>query len=159
MQVEKINTNIRQHPTGGFPAFTERVTMTEAKDRRTFDRLLNTEITAYLIPSNLLNFLRFRYGGKAAIQKLGKDQLRDLSASGSCIISRNKFVYGAPIILIIYAPGKKMIFIKGKVRWIFDGPMQNHYAVGIQFTAYGKGKKYNSYKNLGLLREYALGDI
>lgn len=133
--------------------------MAESKDRRTFDRSLNTEITAFLIRSNWLNLLRFKYKGGAAIRKLGKAQLQDLSTSGSCIISNNKFELGDSIHLIIYAPGQKTIFIKGLVRWAFEATAKNSYYVGIQFRAYGEGKKYNSYKSLSLLHEYVIGDI
>ncbi|MEJ2546055.1 MAG: PilZ domain-containing protein [Calditrichaceae bacterium] len=133
--------------------------MAESKDRRTFDRSLNTSITAFLIRSNWFTLLKFKSRGSAAIQKLGKDQLKDLSASGSCIISNIKFEIGDSIHLIIYAPRRKIVFIKGLVRWAFAAKAKNSYYVGIQFKAYGKGKKYNSYKNLNLLREYVHGNI
>jgi hypothetical protein len=133
--------------------------MAESKDQRTFDRLLNKEITAFLIRSNWLNLLRFKYKGSASVRKLSKDQLQDLSESGSCIISNYIFELGDSIHLIFYAPGRKIICIKGLVRWAFVATVKNSYCVGIQFRAYGKGEKYNSYKNLSLLREYVHGDI
>ena len=131
--------------------------MTETKDRRTFDRRLHPEITALLINSSWYNLLRYNFLQKPAILKLGKHQLQNLSASGSCISSNKKFKPGDSIHLIIKTPDQKTISVKGFVRWTTAGKDRNMLFVGIQFSAFGRGRRYNSYKIHKQLRSRTFG--
>jgi len=133
-----------------------RGSMNEIKDRRSFDRLMNPEMTAFLINSSWYYFLRYKLFQSILLFIMQKTLLQNLSASGSCIVSTNNFEPGDAIHLIIYPPAEKSIFIKGSVRWISNDTMRNRNKVGIQFRAYGQGKRYNSYDILKQLRNYAL---
>jgi len=131
--------------------------MTEIKDRRTFDRRLHPEITALLINSSWYNMLRYKFVRNSAILRIGKNQLQNLSVSGSCISSNKKFKPGDSIHLIINTPGQKTISVKGFVRWTIADKARNMLFVGIQFSAYGRGRRYNSYKIHKQLRSNTFG--
>lgn len=130
--------------------------MNEIKDRRSFDRLMTPEMTAFLINSSWYYLLRYKLFKILLSFIMQKALLQNLSASGSCILSNNKFKSGDVIHLIIYTPAEKSIFVKGSVRWISSDAMSKRNNVGIQFRAYGKGKRYNSYDILKQLRDYAI---
>jgi len=130
--------------------------MSEIKDRRSFNRLMNPETTAYMINSSWHYFFRYNLCKRILLFLKQKTLLQNLSASGACIVSVNNFKFGDKIHLSIYTPGQKYIFIKGSVRWISNDTISNRNNVGIQFQAYGKGKRYNSYYFLKKLHNYAL---
>ena len=130
--------------------------MDETKDRRSFDRLKVPEMTAFMINTGWYYLLRYKLFHSIVIFILGKNLIQNLSASGSCILSSNNFEPGKAIYLIMYSPGVKIIYIKGTVRWISSNAGDNMYYVGIQFLAYGNGKRYNSFKVLDQLHVYTL---
>jgi hypothetical protein len=130
--------------------------MNETKDRRSFNRAIVPEIKAFMINSIWYYFLKYKLFHGLAIFILEKNSIQNLSASGSCILSSHNIEPGKAIYLILYSPAVKIIFIKGTVRWISSDSGNNMYYVGIQFLAYGSGKKYNSFKVLEQLHIYTL---
>lgn len=130
--------------------------MNETKDRRTFDRLIVPETTAFIVNTNWYYLLRFKLFHSIMILIFRKNLIQNLSVSGSCILSKKKYIPGNAIHLIIHTPREKFIFIKGTVRWISSIPGNNMQSAGIQFLAFGDRKRYNSYKVLEQLHTYAL---
>ena len=130
--------------------------MKESKDRRTFDSLIVPEIKSIMINATWYYLMRYKLFYSIAIFILGGNQIQNLSASGSCILSSNNFEPGKAIYLFLSSPGRKTIFIKGIVRWISSDRDNIMYNVGTQFLAYGNGKRYNSFKVLEQLHIYTL---
>ena len=130
--------------------------MDEIKDRRTFDRTIVPEITAFMINNSWHYFLKYKFFHNIALLISGKNLIQNLSASGSCILSKNNFEPGKTIYLSLSSPAVKTIFIKGTVRWVSPVTKNNLYNVGIQFLAYGNRKRYNSFKVLEQLHFYTL---
>ena len=130
--------------------------MNENKDRRSFDRPIVTEMTAFMINTSWYYLLRYKLFHSIAISILGKNLLQNLSASGSCILISNYVEPGKAIYLFLSSPDGKTIFIKGIVRWVSSDRENNMYYVGSQFLAYGNGKRYNSLKVLEQLHIYRL---
>jgi len=122
--------------------------MNDIKDRRSFNRTIVPEIKAFMIDTVWRYFLKYKLFHSIAVFILEKNLIQDLSASGSCILSKNNFVPGGAVYLFLSSPAGKPMFIKGKVRWISPDKEDNQHHVGIQFLAYGNGKKYNSFKVL-----------
>jgi hypothetical protein len=136
--------------------FVKRGNMNETKDRRTFDRLIVPEIKAFMINDTWYYLMRCKLFYSIAIFILGRNQIQNLSASGSCILSSNNFEPGKEIYLFLSSPGRKTIFIKGIVRWVSSDRENVMNYVGTQFLAYGNGKRYNSLKVLEQLHIYTL---
>ena len=130
--------------------------MNENKDRRSFDRPKVPELEAFIINTSWHYLLRYKLFHSIAIFILGKDSIQNLSASGSCILSKNNFEPGKAIYLFLSSPGGKTIFMKGIVRWVSSDRENNMYYVGTQFLAYGNGKRYNSFKVLEQLHIYTI---
>ena len=130
--------------------------MNETKDRRTFDRLIVPEITAFMINTNWYYLLRYKFFHSIAIFIFGKKSIQNLSVSGSCIMSKKNLKPGNAIHLIIHSPRENIIFIKGTVRWTSSVSGDNMHSTGIQFLAYGNRKKYNSYEVREQLHNFAL---
>ena len=122
--------------------------MDEPKDRRSFNRMIVPEIRAFTINTIWHYFFKYKLFHRIAIFILGKHLIQDLSASGSCILSKNNFEPGKAVYLILSSPDRKIMFIKGNIRWASSYTENNMYYVGIQFWAYGNGKRYNSFKIL-----------
>lgn len=129
--------------------------MDKPKDRRSFDRQMFPEKTAFLINTNWYYLLRYKLFRNIAISVLGKTLVQNISASGSCIQSPANFKQGEAIHLFINRPGEKSIFIKGTVRWSSSIAQSKMHFIGIQFLAYGNRRRYNSYGILDQLRNYA----
>jgi len=130
--------------------------MEEIKDRRSFDRPIVPGITALMINASWYYLLKYKLFHSFVLFLLGKNLIQNLSASGSCILSKNNFEPGKAIYLFLSSPGGMTIFIKGTVRWISFDAGNNMYCAGIQFRAYGNGKRYNSFKALEQLHIYTL---
>ena len=133
--------------------------MNEHKDRRTFDRRIVPELKAFMINASWYYFLRYRVFYTLAMLIFGKNLIQNLSASGSCILSSNNFAPGKTIFLFLSSPSGRNMYIKGTVRWISPDTGYNMYYTGIQFLAYGNGKKYNSFKVRKQLHIYTLPDV
>jgi hypothetical protein len=132
--------------------------MDEIKDRRSFNRTMVPEIKAFMINTMWYFFIKYKLFHSIAIFILGKNLIQDLSASGSCILSKKNFEPGKAVYLFLSSPDGKIMFIKSNVRWISPDTENNMYYVGIQFLAYGNGKRYNSFKVLEQLHIYTVPD-
>jgi hypothetical protein len=53
----------------------------------------------------------------------------------------------------IIIPGEKTIRLLGSVMWMDDNSPSRECMIGAQFTAFGKGRNYNSIRSLERLRE------
>jgi hypothetical protein len=128
--------------------------MDKVKERRALDRLTQPQTSVFVIKrywfdivGNILSNTILRRIFRATI-------LKDISKSGACILSDQRFNWGDPINLIVLGPGEKKVRIKGRVQWISFQSEENLFYVGTQFLAFGKGKRYNSFQCQELLRHF-----
>ena len=126
--------------------------MEQAKDRRSYDRLVIPEATAlkmeqiwFDLMSNYLSFVIPVNTAKDII-------IKDISKSGACIMCEHRHECGDTVHLVVSIPGEKNIWIKGRVLWVRKHDDQSQYCIGAQFYAYGSGKKFNSMRSLEQLR-------
>ena len=126
--------------------------MEEAKDRRSYDRLVIPEATAlkmeqvwFDLMSNYLSFVIPVNTTKDII-------IKDISKSGACIMCEHRHECGDTMHLVVSIPGEKNIWIKGRVLWVRKHDDQIQYCIGTQFYAYGSGKNLNSMRSLEQLR-------
>ena len=126
--------------------------MEEAKDRRSYDRLVIPEATAlkmeqiwFDLMSNYLSFVIPVNTTKDLI-------IKDISKSGACIMCEHRHECGDTVHLVVSIPGEKNIWIKGRVLWVRKHDDQSQYCIGAQFYAYGSGKNLNSMRSLEQLR-------
>ena len=120
--------------------------MNKVKERRALDRLSKPQSSVFLVKrpwfdivGSILSLTILRRIFKATI-------LKDISKSGACILSEQRFNCGDPINLILLGPGEKKVRIKGRVQWISFKSEENLFYVGTQFLAFGKGRMYNSFQ-------------
>ncbi len=126
--------------------------MEGSKDRRSLDRLNVPSATAQVMDKKwfdiVSNYLSFVVPGKGT-----KDIIvKDISKSGACLNCEHRHECGDPVNMVVSIPGEKDIWIKGHVRWVEKLDGQYQYCIGIQFYAYGTGKKLNSMRTLEQLR-------
>ena len=126
--------------------------MEGSKDRRSFDRLNIPAATVQVMDKKwfdlISNYLSFITPGKGTKDII----IKDISKSGACFMCEHQHEWGDPVHLVISIPGEKNIWIKGNVRWVKRQDEQFQYCIGIQFYAYGDGKKLNSMRTLEQLR-------
>lgn len=130
--------------------------MNEIMDRRSFDRPNVPAVEASIFSASWYYLLKYKIVHRIVMPLSRKYILQNLSASGSCVLTKNYLVPGKEIYLFLFSPGENTVLIKGIVRWISPHSESNMYIVGTQFLAYGNGRSYNSFKVLEQLHIYAL---
>jgi len=129
--------------------------MDELKDRRSFDRLLCSGVTALVYKKYWHNLMRYRFLKNIASLWQIKSNVQNLSKSGTLIMSSDIYKRGDAIDIIIIAPGIKSIIIKGTVRWCTTDSLEIG-QIGIQFLAFSNWKRYNSVNILKQLHSFLL---
>ena len=76
----------------------------------------------------------------------GPTNLKDITKNGACIEIKEDLQPGCLLILLIIVPGEEKFNVRGQVVWTKKVPVQNSGLAGIQFSPYGEGKPYNSFK-------------
>lgn len=79
-------------------------------------------------------------------------QLCNITKSGICFESDKKFDAGEKVCVDIRIPGEKELRLYGNIKWTSDDRSVNSGLIGAQFSAFGKGRDYNSLKSLDRLR-------
>lgn len=79
--------------------------------------------------------------------------LKDITKHGACIEIKEDLPSGSRLLLEIIVPGEQRINVRGQVVWTNKAPKQNSGLAGIQFSPYGEGKPYNSFKTRELLEK------
>jgi len=117
--------------------------MSENKDKRNTDRIHIPDATVIFRYRNRFNFFeRFSRPMK----------LYNLTKSGLCFRSERRLDPGVALSVDIIIPGEKRLRLIGAVKWIDDRTADETCLIGAQFTAFGKGRNYNSIRSLERLR-------
>jgi len=89
-------------------------------------------------------------------------ELFNITKSGVCFASDKKFDAGEHVCIDIIIPGEKELRLYGSIKWINEDLTTDARLIGAQFSAFGKGRTYNSLKSLDRLRtlhqEYGRSD-
>jgi hypothetical protein len=118
--------------------------MSENKDKRNTDRIQIPDATVIFRFRNRFPFLeRFSRPMK----------LHNLTKSGLCFRSERRLDPGVALCVDIIIPGEKRLRLIGAVKWIDDRTADATCLIGAQFTAFGKGRHYNSIRSLERLRK------
>ena len=80
-------------------------------------------------------------------------ELYNLTKSGICFRSDRRLHRGEPLCVDILIPGEKIIRLLGNVMWTDEQSPARDCMIGAQFSAFGKGRNYNSIRSLERLRE------
>jgi hypothetical protein len=113
-------------------------------EQRAFDRI---HIPGALVVFRKRNKLGF-------FERFSKPmELYNITKSGICFRSDRKLRRGEPLCVDIIIPGEKTIRLLGSVMWMDDKSTTRECMIGAQFTAFGKGRNYNSIRSLERLRE------
>jgi len=78
--------------------------------------------------------------------------LFNITKSGVCFASEKKFDAGENVCIDIIIPGEKELRLYGSIKWISEDMANDARLIGAQFSAFGKGRNYNSLKSLDRLR-------
>jgi hypothetical protein len=127
--------------------------MDENKDRRSFDRIEIPGMNAVLVNNYWYYLFSFKllYSFVEIIFK--KTPLKNISVTGACLVSKQNFEPGDSIHMILSVPGMRKIPVTGSIRWSSFSTDQNTYYAGVQFMAFNKGKRYDSYQRLKQINE------
>ena len=118
--------------------------MAEKQDKRNTERIKIPEATVvYRQRSSLSFFDRFSRPMK----------LQNLTKSGLCFRSEKPLPPGSSVQVDIIIPGEKRLRMIGAVKWVDERMADDSCLVGAQFTAFGKGRNYNSIRSLERLRK------
>ena len=79
-------------------------------------------------------------------------ELFNITKSGICFASDKKFDAGEHVCIDIIIPGEKELRLYGSIKWISEDMASEACLIGAQFSAFGKGRNYNSLKSLDRLR-------
>ncbi len=80
-------------------------------------------------------------------------KLCNLTKSGLCFRSEKPLNPGSPLCVDIIIPGEKKLRLIGDVKWIDERMTDRTCLIGAQFTAFGRGRNYNSIRSLERLRK------
>ena len=117
--------------------------MDTEKDKRNTDRIQIPDAVVIFRQRNRLGlFERFSRPMK----------LYNLTKSGVCFRSEKRLDPGSSLCVDIIIPGEKKLRMIGDVKWIDDRMADKSCLIGAQFTAFGKGRNYNSIRSLERLR-------
>jgi hypothetical protein len=113
-------------------------------DQRAFDRI---HIPGALVIFRKRNKLGF-------FERFSRPmELYNITKSGICFRSDRKLNRGEPLCVDILIPGEKIIRLLGNVMWMDEKSPARECMIGAQFSAFGKGRNYNSIRSLERLRE------
>ena len=114
------------------------------KERRAYERYtIDTAEVVYLEGRNIKILKRYTH----------PLPLKDISQSGIRFEVGQYLGPGSMMDLIISAPSKQKIEIRGNVIWITKNNSDNRYEVGVQFLPFGESRFYNSFKAKQQLEE------
>lgn len=118
--------------------------MIESKDKRNTDRIQIPDATVVFRQKN----------GFAFLERFSRPmKLYNLTKSGLCFRSEKRLDPGMALYIDIIIPGEKRLSLIGAVKWIDDRTADETCLIGAQFTAFGKGRNYNSIRSLERLRK------
>ena len=117
--------------------------MAEKIDKRTFDRMQIPGASVIFRKKNKLGFFE-RFSRPM--------ELFNITKSGVCFASDKKFYTGEHVCIDIIIPGEKELRLYGSIKWISEDMTTDACLIGAQFSAFGKGRNYNSLKSLDRLR-------
>ena len=117
--------------------------MAENSDKRAFDRLQIPGASVIFRKKNKLGFFE-RFSRPM--------ELFNITKSGVCFASDKKFDAGENVCIDIIIPGEKELRLYGSIKWISEDMASEACLIGAQFSAFGKGRNYNSLKSLDRLR-------
>jgi len=80
-------------------------------------------------------------------------KLYNLTKSGICFRSEKRLHPGSSLCVDIIIPGEKKLRMIGDVKWIDERMADDTCLIGAQFSAFGKGRHYNSIRSLERLRK------
>lgn len=127
--------------------------MENVKDRRSFERMAIPGMKAVLVNNYFYYLFSFRFLYNIIELIFRKIELINISLTGACLLSKQNFEPGQSVHMIISVPGMSKIPVTGSVRWSTNASDQEAYMAGIQFMAFNKGKRYNSFKRLKQINE------
>jgi hypothetical protein len=114
------------------------------RDKRNTERIRIPEATVVFRQRNRIGlFERFSRPMK----------LYNLTKSGLCFRSEKRIHPGSSLYVEIIIPGEKKLRMIGDVKWIDERMADDTCLIGAQFTAFGKGRNYNSIRSLERLRK------
>ena len=117
--------------------------MTEKSDKRAFNRMQIPGASVIFRKKNKLGFF----------ERFSKPmELFNITKSGICFASDKKFDAGEHVCIDIIIPGEKELRLYGNIKWISEDMVTEACLIGAQFSAFGKGRNYNSLKSLDRLR-------
>jgi len=76
----------------------------------------------------------------------GPTNLKDITKHGACIEIKEDVRPGNQLLMRIIVPGEQKISVRGQVVWTNKAREHSSGFAGIQFSPYGEGKPYNSFK-------------
>ena len=117
--------------------------MVEKADKRAFDRMQIPGASVIFRKKNKLGFFE-RFSRPM--------ELFNITKSGICFASDKKFDAGEDVCIDIIIPGEKELRLYGNIKWISEDISDDECLIGAQFSAFGKGRNYNSLKSLDRLR-------
>ncbi len=117
--------------------------MAEKSDKRAFDRMQIPGASVIFRKKNKLGFF----------ERFSKPmELYNITKSGVCFASDKKFDAGEHVCIDIVIPGEQELRLYGSIKWISEDIASDSCLIGAQFSAFGKGRTYNSLKSLDRLR-------
>jgi hypothetical protein len=117
--------------------------VTQKSDKRAFDRIQIPGASVIFRKKNKLGFFE-RFSRPM--------ELFNITKSGVCFASDKIFYAGEHVCIDIIIPGEKEIRLYGSIKWISEDMSTDARLIGAQFSAFGKGRNYNSLKSLDRLR-------
>ena len=117
--------------------------MAEKSEKRAFDRLKIPGASVIFRKRNKLGLFE-RASRPMALYNITK--------SGVCFESDKKYERGEPVLIDIQIPGEEELRLYGRIKWISEDGRDFNCLIGAQFSAFGKGRNYNSLKSLDRLR-------
>jgi hypothetical protein len=117
--------------------------LAENSDKRAFDRIQIPGASVIFRKKNKLGFFE-RFSRPM--------ELFNITKSGVCFASDKKFDAGEHVCIDIIIPGEKELRLYGSIKWISEDMTSDAFLIGAHFSAFGKGRNYNSLKSLDRLR-------
>jgi hypothetical protein len=117
--------------------------LTEKSEKRAFDRIRIPGASVIFRKKNKLGFFE-RFSRPM--------ELFNITKSGICFASDKRFDAGEYVCIEIIIPGEKELRLYGSIKWISEDMSSEACLIGAQFSAFGKGRNYNSLKSLDRLR-------
>jgi hypothetical protein len=118
--------------------------MSEKSERRSLNRIEIPSAEIFYKPKKRLNILTIL---------IGPTDLINISKSGACFISKNPINKGSDVLLKIVLPIKDPIILKANTVWTSANHEPGQMLVGVQFTPFGEGKRYNSFETMKELEQ------